>query len=70
MALAYPTLVFNNFSQSTRLVILTHGASEGIENNFIQNIINKFSNQKVSILALQMPFKNRGENSSSGPELL
>ena len=70
MALAYPTLIFNNFSQSTRLVILTHGASEGIENNFIQNIINKFSNQKISVLALQMPFKNRGENSSSGPELL
>lgn len=65
-----PTLIFNSFNTSKRLVILTHGASEGIENSFIQNIIHKFTAQKVSVLALQMPFKDRGENSSSGPELL
>jgi predicted alpha/beta-hydrolase family hydrolase len=65
-----PTLIFNSFNTSKRLVILTHGASEGIENSFIQNIIHKFNTQKVSVLALQMPFKDRGENSSSGSELL
>jgi len=68
-----PTLIFNSFNSfntSKRLVILTHGASEGIENSFIQNIIHKFSENKVSVLALQMPFKVRGENSSSGSELL
>jgi len=65
-----PTLIFNNFNTSKRLIIVTHGASEGIENTFIQNIIYKFTGEKVSVLAIQMPFKDRGENSSSGPELL
>ncbi len=70
MTSSNPTLLFNSFKQSKRLVILTHGASEGIENSFLQNFIHKFTNQKVSVLAIQMPFKDRGENSSSGPELL
>lgn len=67
-----PTSTINYYysPNSKALTILTHGASEGIDSDFMKAAITKVKKSGSSVLVIQMPYKDRGENSSSGPELL
>ncbi len=69
MALNLPTLNFYHSSNSQELVILTHGASEGVNSPFLEKIVQKTKTEHTSLLAVQMPFKDRGESQSSGKKL-
>lgn len=51
---------------SNELVVINHGGSEGIESDFIQKIKRKFT--LSSTLLIQLPFKTRNKESTSGPE--
>lgn len=64
-----PTLKFLHSANSAKLTIIVHGASEGIDSDFISELINKCYSNSSSVLAIQMPFKDRGESQSSGQEL-
>jgi predicted alpha/beta-hydrolase family hydrolase len=69
MSLNIPSLNFYHTSNTEKLIIVTHGASEGIDSSFIEKIIQKVKIEQTSVLAVQMPYKDRGENQSSGKEL-
>jgi hypothetical protein len=64
-------LTFNyyNNANSTKLYIITHGMSDGIESSLLQKIRTKLIDQKSSFVFIQFPFRDRGDSSSSG-ELL
>ena len=64
------TIKYNFTPNSQQLVILTHGASEGIDSDFMQKAIHKVKTPQNSVLTIQMPYKDRGESQSSGKELL
>ena len=64
-----PTLQFLHSANSPKLAIIVHGASEGIDSDFMSELINKCYSNSSSVLAIQMPFKDRGESQSSGKEL-
>lgn len=51
-------------------LVLHGGGPEGIETPFISNIINSLSNKNTSVFGFNFPYCERGEENSSGPELL
>lgn len=61
----YPKL-----NSKTVYLILHGGGPEGIESNFISNIINSLCNTGESVLGFNFPYCERGEENSSGEELL
>lgn len=70
MSLNLPTINFNFKPESKKLIIITHGASEGIDSDFMMKTFNKVNKDENSVLIIQMPYKNRGESQSSGKDLI
>jgi predicted alpha/beta-hydrolase family hydrolase len=56
---------YNKNSDSTKLVVINHGVSEGMNSEFIQNIAKKATNAQYSTILLQMPYFDRGEEKAS-----
>ncbi|MGL4758121.1 MAG: alpha/beta family hydrolase [Patescibacteria group bacterium] len=52
-------------NSSDELIVINHGGSEGIDSEFIQKIKIKFNNSNT--LLIQLPFKTKGDESTSGP---
>ena len=46
-------------------VLVLHGISEGAESEFIKNIVTKAQQEKTPILAINFPYMQRGETSTS-----
>lgn len=55
-------------SNSRTLDIILHGNGAGIDDKFIKNIFEHCEAKRNSVLALQMPYFERGDSSSSGKE--
>lgn len=55
--------------QNTAFLVLHGGGAEGIESPFISAIFSAIADSKESVLAINMPYCERGEENSSGPEL-
>jgi predicted alpha/beta-fold hydrolase len=64
------TFNYYNNSNSTKLTVIIHGASEGINSSFMKKLRNKLEQFGNSFVFIQMPFKDRGESKSSSTELL
>jgi predicted alpha/beta-hydrolase family hydrolase len=59
------TYRYNKINHSTKLVVINHGVSEGVDSEFIQKIVNKATNENLSTLTIQMPYFDRGETKAS-----
>jgi predicted alpha/beta-hydrolase family hydrolase len=70
MSCQIPTYTHYNKLNSNTLFVILHGGNAGIEDPFLQKIYTKIVNSNQSYLSIQMSFKDKGENSSSGPETL
>ena len=57
-------------NDSKKIYIILHGGGPvGVETDFISSIFNAVSSTKNSVLCFNFPYCERGEESSSGPEL-
>jgi predicted alpha/beta-hydrolase family hydrolase len=52
------------------LFVINHGASEGINSDFMNKLQNRLDKANKNYIFMQMPYKNRGEERSSGPETI
>lgn len=64
-----PTFTFHHTS-SDQLDLILPGSSGGIETPFVQELLQARNNTGNSVVALNFPFHDRGEDHSSGEELL
>jgi predicted alpha/beta-hydrolase family hydrolase len=65
-----PTYNYHNKLNSETLFVIVHGGGAGIEDPFLQKIYFLIQKANQSYMAIQMPFIDRGESTSSGPETL
>jgi predicted alpha/beta-hydrolase family hydrolase len=65
----YPKFILHNFNTQNAYLIM-HGGSKGIESEFLQKLIDKSASSNTTTLAFNFPYLDRGEESSSGPELI
>ncbi len=57
-------------SSNDELFVINHGASEGINSEFMNKIQVKLEKANKNYIFIQMPYKNRGDERSSGPETM
>ncbi len=60
---------YHDNPNSEQLDIILQGGSYGIESTFIRNIYDNSVKKGNSVIAFNFPYYERGEESSSGPEL-
>ncbi|GAB4285971.1 MAG: hypothetical protein Kow0081_3940 [Candidatus Dojkabacteria bacterium] len=65
----YPKIKFA-YNQTDSIDIIIHGGSKGIESHFINKLFNASTNENHSTLAFNFPYLDRGDESSSGEELV
>ena len=65
-----PTFNYYNKLISNTLNIIVHGGNSGIVDLFLQKIYTKITESNQSYVAVQLPYKDRGEDKSSGTETL
>ncbi len=59
---------FNNKTETLDVVL--HGSSQGMDSDFINKIIEAARKEGKSVIAFNFPYIERGEENSSGPELI
>jgi len=64
-----PNFKYFHNNKARTLDIILHGGSKGMDSPFIQKLITASKNKGDSVLALNFPYLDRGEENSSGPEL-
>lgn len=70
MSLDNVTYKFYHKHSSDHVFVVLHGSgTEGIESPFISNIIESLTKTAQSVFGFNFPYCERGEDSSSGPEL-
>ncbi|OGM29496.1 hypothetical protein A2630_00690 [Candidatus Woesebacteria bacterium RIFCSPHIGHO2_01_FULL_44_10] len=62
--------IYHNSKSDTLDVILHGGSSEGMEMSLIRKVYQLSVNQGHSVIAFNFPFAERGQDQSSGPELV
>lgn len=65
-----PTLKFFHNSQAKVLDVILHGGSVGMDAPFMKKVIATCRSQGHSVVAFNFPFFDRGDDHSSGPELV
>lgn len=65
----FPQLILHNQNTETANLIL-HGGSKGIESEFIQKLFDASVKTGATTLAFNFPYLDRGEENSSGDELM
>lgn len=70
MKLKNQTIKINVTNSQDELYVINHGASEGINSDFMNKLQLQLENAKKNYIFIQMPYKNRGEERSSGQETL
>ncbi len=61
---------YHKQGSKTVYLVLHGGGPEGIETTFISNIINALTTMGNSVFGFNFPYCERGEENSSGPELI
>ena len=57
-------------NQTENIDVLLHGGSKGFDSEFITKIFNRSAQVGHSVIAFNFPYLDRGDDSSSGEELL
>jgi predicted alpha/beta-hydrolase family hydrolase len=61
---------YHKLNNETVYLVLHGGGPEGIETDFISKIINSIATTKNSVIGINFPYCERGQEESSGKELL
>lgn len=64
-----PSYQYYHCSTSSSLDVVLHGRTPGIDSPFIEKVFNYSKHKGNSVLAFNFPYLERGDESSSGPEL-
>lgn len=62
--------IFKHHANSTQLDVVLPGGSAGIDSSLIQKIVEDSYKHGNSVIAFNYPYFERGDENSSGPELL
>jgi len=65
-----PNFKFFYNNRANTLDVVLHGSSQGMDSLFINKVVEASRNIGNSVVALNFPFFDRGEEKSSGPELI
>lgn len=65
-----PSFKFFYNNRANTLDVVLHGSSQGMDSLFINKVVEASRNIGNSVVALNFPFFDRGEEKSSGPELI
>lgn len=68
--MTYPNFKFYYNNKANTLDVVLHGSSQGMDSPFINKVVETSRNIGNSVVALNFPFFDRGEEKSSGPELI
>lgn len=65
-----PNFKFFYNNKSTTLDVVLHGGSQGMDSGLINKVLEASRKQGNSVVAFNFPYIERGEENSSGPELV
>jgi predicted alpha/beta-hydrolase family hydrolase len=68
--MSLPTFIHSHLPTAESANIILHGGSNGIESDFIRKIFASSVERGFTTLAFNFPYKDRGEDNSSGEQLL
>lgn len=68
--MSYPTFLHNHLPTAESANIILHGGSNGIESDFIRKVFASSIENGFTTIAFNFPYKDRGEENSSGDQLL
>src|SRR3989338_4481806 len=66
----YPNFKFIHNNKSDSLDLLLHGAGQGINSSLMVKLLHASEKAGRSVVSVSFPFLDRGDEKSSGPELL